>query len=152
MKPILTISTLAFALAATGIAAQDINGAVNARQGQFRIISYNLGLLGSMAKGEVDYDAAAAQAAADNLVSIAAINQTVMWPAGSDNESHPTTRALPKIWDNLGDVVSKWNDFGTGAQAMQAAAGNGVEGIQGAIGQVGGTCKACHDAYRGPRR
>ena len=40
---------------------------VKARQGQFRILAINLGILGGMAKGETEYDAEAAQAAADTI-------------------------------------------------------------------------------------
>lgn len=138
-------------LLTTGAAyAQDAGAAIKARQGQFRIMALNIGVLGGMAKGEIDYDAELAQIAADNLVAVSTINQMVNWPEGSDNASVENTRALPVIWENLPDVVSKWEDFGTAATAMQAAAGTGVEGIQGAIGQLGGSCKACHDDYRAP--
>lgn len=130
--------------------AQDHSGAIKARQGQFRLMALNLGILGAMAKGEMDYDAELAQIAADNLVTVSMINQMTNWPQGSDNGAVEGTRALPVIWENLPDVISKWEDFGTSAQAMQAAAGDGVDGIRGAIGQVGGACKACHDKYRAP--
>ena len=147
--PVLLLS--AFALLAPGVAiAQDLEGAVKARQGQFRIMSYNLGLLGAMAKGEVEYDAATAQGAADNLVTVSQLNVGLHFPPGSDNVARSDTRALPAIWNNLDDVVVKWTAFGEAAQGMQAAAGNGAQAIGGAIGAVGGTCKACHDDYRGP--
>ncbi|HBM58318.1 MAG TPA: cytochrome C554, partial [Citreicella sp.] len=55
------------ALLATGALAQeqDLSGNVKARQGQFRIMAINLGILGDMAQGKTEYDAEAAQAAAD---------------------------------------------------------------------------------------
>ncbi|MEL6617480.1 MAG: cytochrome c [Pseudomonadota bacterium] len=149
-KPLLLLTALAVSASGAAI-AQDLEGAINARKGQFRIMAYNLGVLGGMAKGEIDYDQATAQAAADNLVAVSSLNQMVHWPAGTDNVARQDTRALPKIWDNLDDVVAKWNAFGTAATGMQAAAGDGAQAIGGAIGAVGGTCKACHDAYRGPR-
>ena len=34
--------------------------------------------------------------------------------------------------------------------AMQAAAGGGLESLQGAIGPLGGSCGGCHDGYRQP--
>lgn len=150
MKNTICILAVAAALVAGSAVAQDVSGAVKARQGQFRLISLNLGILGGMAKGEIEYDAALAQTAADNLVTVSMINQSVNWPAGSDNVAYDSTRALPKIWDNLEDVVGKWDAYGEAAKAMQAAAGTGLDGVRGAIGAVGGTCKSCHDAYRGP--
>ncbi len=146
---------LSFAAIAAGLTlssgaacAQNAEAAIKARQGQFRIMALNLGVLGGIAKGEIEYDAEVAQAAADNLVTISAINQSFNWPEGSDNESVENTRALPKIWENLPDVISKWQDFGTAAATMQTAAAEGPEAIGAGLQEVGGACKACHDEYR----
>ena len=62
MNRILTAVT-ALSICTAGIAAaQDYSANLKARQGQFRILAINLGTLGAMAKGEVDYDADAATA------------------------------------------------------------------------------------------
>lgn len=146
-----TFATLAaLAVFATGAAAQDLPKEVKARQGQFQIMAINLGILGGIAKGEIEYDAATAQAAADSLVGISMVNPAPLWPAGTDEMAIEGTRAKAEIWDNLPDVVSKWQAFGEAAKVMQTAAGEGPEAIGPALGQVGGTCKACHDAYRAP--
>ena len=130
--------------------AQDYSAALKARQGQFRIMALNLGVLGGIAKGEVAYDAETAQAAADSLVGVSMVHQPTLWPEGSDNMSIDGTRAQPNIWDNLPDVLAKWDAFGEAAKEMQAAAGQGPEAIGPALGKLGGTCKACHDTYRAP--
>ena len=150
LKQNLTMATLAMALTlpAGSVLAQDAEAAIKARQGQFRIMALNLGVLGAIAKGEMEYDAATAQTAADNLVRISSVAQDFNWPEGSDNMSADGTRALPAIWDNLPDVISKWEDFGTAAAAMQTAAGDSPEAIGAALQEVGGACKACHDEYR----
>ena len=148
---------LAFAIAFTALgcgtaamAQDDFSAELKARQGQFRIMAINLGILGGMAQGKMDYNADAAQAAADTLVAVSMIQHGPMWPAGSDNMALDSTRAQPNIWDANDDFLSKWSDFGTAAQAIQAAAAGGVEGLGPVMGQVGGTCKACHDTYRAP--
>ena len=151
MKKTLTLLTAAGIVAGGMAFAQDLPGPVKARQGQFQIMAINLGILGSMAKGETEYNAEAAQAAADTLVAVSMIQQGPNWPAGTDNMSIDGTRAQPNIWENLDDVVSKWNDFGEAAKVMQAAAGTGQEALGPALGTVGGTCKACHDTYRAPK-
>ena len=56
-----------------------------------------------------------------------------------------------KIWENLPDVVMKWEAFGAAATGLAAEAGNGLDALRAAIGPVGGTCGACHDAYRAPQ-
>jgi cytochrome c556 len=141
-------------LAATGIGAaavaQDVPAAVEARQGQFQIMALNLGVVGNMARGNTDYDAATAQTAADNLVAISMLDQSFHWPEGTDNMSIDGTRAMPEIWENLPDVVTKWQAFGAAAQGLAEVAGTGLEPMQAALGTVGGTCSACHDVYRQP--
>lgn len=136
---------------ATALAQAEVPPAVEARQGQFQIMALNIGVLGNMARGNAPYDAAQAQAAANNLVAISSIDQSFHWPAGTDNEVLEGTRALPVIWENLGDVVSLWGDFGTASVQLAAVAGDGLEAVQGAIGPVGESCGACHDTYRAPR-
>ena len=60
------------------------------------------------------------------------------------------TRALPAIWENQADLGAKWSALGEAAKGLQAAAGTDAAAIGAALGAVGGTCKACHDAYRAP--
>lgn len=148
MKTTFAAITALAVLATTAIA--ETPQAVKARQGQFNLMALNIGVLGGMAKGEVEYDAATAQAAADNLVTVSMIHQGAMWPAGTDNMSIDGTRAEPAIWNNIDDVMAKWAAFGTAAKAMQGAAGGGLEGLRPAMGGLGGSCKGCHDTYRAP--
>jgi len=130
--------------------AQDFGTQLKARQGQFNIMQINLGILGNMAQGRTEYDAEAAQAAADTLAAVSMIQQAPHWPEGSDNASIEGTRAQPNIWENLDDFVSKWGDFGTAAQSAQAVVGDGLEALGPAVGGIGGACQACHETYRAP--
>lgn len=143
-------SIVALAAMGTGIAAtaQDLPAPVQARQGQFQIMALNIGVLGNMARGNTEYDAEAASTAAANLVAISQIDQSFHWPEGTDNFALEGTRALPAIWENLPDVVAKWTAFGSAAEGLAAVAGDGLEPMRAALGPVGGTCGACHDAYR----
>lgn len=151
MKKLFLTAALVAATASGAVMAQSIPGEVKARQGQFRIMAINLGILGAMAKGQMEYDAEAAQAAADSLVGVAMVNQVPLWPAGTDNVAMAgITRALPAAWDNFDDVAAKWAAFGEAAAEAQAGVGGGQEAIGPLLGKLGGTCKACHDAYRGP--
>ena len=61
--------------------------AVKARKAHMQLYAHNLGILGAMAKGEVDFDAEAAQSAAGNLVMLAGINEASYWVEGSDSMS-----------------------------------------------------------------
>jgi len=149
MKKTITVLA-ALAVCATAATAQDLPQPVKARQGQFNILALNLGVLGGMAKGAVEYDAEAAQAAADNIAAVASLHQAAMWTEGTDNMSIDGTRAQPVIWEQMDDFNSKWEDLGTAATEMASAAGTGQEALAPMLGKVGGACKACHDTYRAP--
>jgi cytochrome c556 len=144
------LTAAAIGLSATTALAQDFKSEKKARQGQMHLISLNLGILGKMAKGQIEYDPVQAQLAADSLVAISNIQQAPLWPAGSDNTGTDGTRALPIMWDKYDDVAADWATFGEKALVMQTAASNGAEALGPALGQVGGTCKSCHEAFRAP--
>lgn len=124
-------------------------GHIAARQGYMQILSFNIGVLGGMARGNIDYDAEAAQIAADNLAAMAGVDGRAFWAAGSDNAAlGDATRALPVIWENQAGFGEAWMAFGTAANGMADAAGNGLEALQGAIGPLGGACGGCHRNFR----
>ncbi len=128
--------------------AQDLPFPVQARQGQFKMMGLNIGVIVSMARGDAEYDADRAQAAANNLLALSSIDQSFHWPEGTDNVSLVGTRALPEIWDNLPDVIEKWGAFGAAAEGLAAAAGEGLDPMRAALGPVGASCNACHDSYQ----
>ena len=150
MKTLLKSGLVALALGTTVAAPVFADeAAITARKSLMQLYAFNLGQLGAMAKGEVDYNADAAQAAADNLLAAASMNQMAMWPQGSDNESMPgKTTALPVIWTTFPAISEKGQALVDAATQMAAAAGTGVDGIRGAIGAVGGSCGGCHKTYR----
>lgn len=103
-----------------------------------------------MARGDLAYDAARAEAAARSIAGVSMVDLAALFPEGTDSMSIDGTRAEPAIWGDLPDVLTKWQALGTGAAAMQAAAAKGPQDIGAAIGGLAGACKACHDAYRTP--
>ncbi len=149
-KQVFALATAA-ALIATGAVAQDYSANLKARQGQFRIMALNLGILGGMAQGKIAYQAEAAQRAADTLVAVSHIDPGPLWPEGSDSMSIDGTRAMPSIWDENADFLAKWGAFGDAAAGMQKVAATGQEALGPAIGKLGGACKACHDKHRAPQ-
>lgn len=149
MKHLKAAVALAALVSGTAVYAQDdFSAQLKARQGQMRIIALNLGLLGGMAQGKMEYNAEAAQDAADSLVAISGVKQGLLWPAGTDSMAVDGTKALPAIWDNMDGFMEDWAAFGTAAVAMQAVAGTGQEALGPVMGQLGGSCKACHDDFR----
>lgn len=145
-------------LAGTAMVAYAADGphdkAIKARQAMFQTYSFNLGVLSDMAKGKRDYDASLAAEAAANLEAAANFGQSAYWPAGSDSETdgNARTRALPAIWEDMAGVGEKAQALKDAAANMSLEAGNGVDALRGAMGDVGASCKGCHDNYRAERK
>ena len=114
-------------------------------------IAQNMGVLGNMAKGAADYDAAAATAAADKILELASVDAATLWVEGTDNTVVPKSRVKPEMLANLDDALAKHEAMKVAAAAMQSAAGEGLEALQGAMGPLGGTCGDCHKVYRAPK-
>ncbi len=137
---------------ATALADGHLEGAIKARKAVMQLRAYSIGQLGAMAKGEVEYDAAAASAAANNLLALAKLDQSTMWPQGTDNASMPgKTRALPEIWSTYPAVVEKAKAMVVAAEAMAKVAGTDLASLQGAMGGVGGACGGCHKPFQAPQ-
>ena len=143
-----TFSLAALAIGAAAVAQDAMSGAINARQGHMQIMQLNLGVLGNMARGNIEYDAEQATLAANNLVTMGQISQAFYWPAGSDNASVEGTRALPALWQNFPDVISISQDYVAATANLAAVAGDGLDAMRAAVGPVGQACGACHDGYR----
>ncbi|PYE81187.1 c-type cytochrome [Pseudoroseicyclus aestuarii] len=139
-------------LAALPAAAQDEpltpEAAHEAREEHMKMLGQNLGVIGRMAQGEVDYDAEAAQEAADALVEISGMDMEAWLVEGSDSESLEDSRALPIIWDETEDYLAQWEDLHQAALAMQEVAGTDLAALQGAMGPLGQSCGGCHRTYR----
>ncbi|QXT38321.1 c-type cytochrome [Gymnodinialimonas ceratoperidinii] len=147
----LTTAATAATFAVTAHADGHENPAVNARQGYMQLMSLNIGVLGQMARGNTEYDAETAQAAANNLLTLSQIDQRFMWVPGTDTENMEGTRALPAIWADDSRVMEIMGEFNTAAEGLAATAGDGLDALRAGLGPVGSACGDCHDDYRQPQ-
>lgn len=121
---------------------------VGARGGLMKNYAFNLGILGAMAKGEMEYDADIAAIASSNLAAVSGTDQSLLWKAGTDNGAIQGTRALPVIWSDAAGFKKASDDMAAAAAAM--AGTSDLAGLQGAMGALGGACGACHKTFRAP--
>lgn len=143
------LSTLALAATALtltlspALAHDDVkNPAVKARMAAMEAVGGGMKTLAGMAKGEMAFDSAKAEAA---MATIASEGMKV--PALFEaNETDPKTEALPAIWENWSDFVVKSEDMVSAAKSVTSLPD--LATLQGSLGKVGGTCKACHSDYR----
>lgn len=128
---------------------KEIERAVSARQSLMTLFSFNLGPLGEMAKGQMDYDAETATTAAENLAALAKIDQSGMWPEGSGTEAlGDETEALRVIWENHDDFTEKRDALEEATAEFASAAGQDLDALRAGIGAVGDACGACHEDFR----
>jgi len=145
-----TIAMLAISTIGTAADEGPHDKAIKARQAMFQVYSFNMGILSGMAKGKRDYDADIAVEAAENLLAAANLGQSQLWPEGSDNETpgNAETRALPVIWSTFPEITEKMDALKTASAALAPVAGDGLDALKGAMGDVGASCKGCHDDFR----
>ncbi|MDJ0698485.1 MAG: cytochrome c [Woeseiaceae bacterium] len=127
---------------------------IKARQSLMQVYRFNLGLLGSMAKGDREYDAELASAAAGNLLAISGMKNGAMWPAGSSEDGEGLaehTAAKAENWSNYPLVMEKMEAMRAALETMAAEAGNGLDAVRANIGAVGNGCKGCHEDFRASR-
>jgi len=113
------------------------------RQSAMFIMAQHFGRVGAMVQGKVPFDAKVAQENIDTAVFMSKL-PWAGFVAGADSKA-----AKPEIWtDN-----AKFKDLSEKMQAqllkVQAAAKTGsLDNIKASFGAAGGSCKACHDAFR----
>lgn len=146
----LALATLSLGFAAEAQDDGPFGMEIKARQGLMAYRAINVGALAAMAKGEVEYDATKAKAAADALLASASLDQSMLWPVGSDNAGNPKSTAAAAIWAEGSKIGDEAAAFLTAAEAMAGAAGTDLASLQGAMPGLGGACASCHKAYRVP--
>lgn len=115
------------------------------RDGLMHVLSYKLGPLGAMARGEMPVDENEFVQYANDLATASGWVVEGFMPEGAV----PQSRALPAIWQN-------WDDFMDKAQALQDAANavaeaansGGFEAAQPMVQSIGMSCGGCHRTYR----
>ncbi|MCY1125319.1 cytochrome c [Frigidibacter sp. RF13] len=153
MKKIVAGTAIALlSMATIGLAEEEgpFANEIEARQGLMVYRAINIGTLAAMAKGEAEYDAAKAATAANALLASANLDVSMLWPPGSDNAANPDSTASAAIWADGSDIGAKAGAFKAAAEAMAAAAGTDLASLQGAMGDLGGSCGGCHKAFRVP--
>ena len=137
-----TVAIGLIVVAGAAVAKEGVtNPTVKARMDTMQVIRQNTGILGDMAGGKTAFDAEAALAAKTALASAAGEIAARFEP----QETDPVAEARPEIWTNWDDFVTKAEALVTAAEAVDASS---LDGVRAGMGGIGGSCKACHEAYR----
>lgn len=140
------LSSAAIVFAAPAAAQfQKPEDAVKYRQSALTVMGNHFGRIGAMVKGSVPFDAKAAQ---DNARVVATLS-TLPWAGFTPNTEALKSRAKPDIWKEQAKFKESSDKMVAEVAKLEAATKTGnLDAIKVAFGAVGGSCKACHDAFR----
>jgi cytochrome c556 len=139
-------ATLASSLWAGSVYAQFAKpeDAVKYRQAGLQLISSHFGRMQPVIKGQAPYDAAAIKANVELLKTLSVLP----W-AGFVEGSQAGTSAKPDIWTDAAGFKAAQAKFEGAVDKLSVAASSGdLDRVRVAFGDVGASCKACHDSYR----
>jgi cytochrome c556 len=116
---------------------------VKFRKAAFNVIAFNFGNLGAMANERKPFNAAEAAKNAQVIADVADMPWGLFGPGTESG-----TKAKPEIWRELEKFRGMSNDMQTAAKNLQAGGTKDLASLKAAFGEMGKSCKACHDAYR----
>ena len=149
MKSWSLAATAAAAFLACGPAAAQFKSpddAVEYRQGALAVMGNHFGRIGAMVSGKVPFDAKAAQANADLVLTLSHLP----WPAFVDGSDKGDTNAKPEVWSQPDKFKAASAKFQDAAVKLAAAAAKATrpEDLKAAFSATAETCKSCHDDFR----
>ena len=139
-----------FALAAAALSVTIAGAAADPleqRQANMKERGQVMRILGPIAQGRADFDAATVNEALAKLETNAeaAADTDALWPQGSDTGD---TKASSAIWANFDDYKDRNQKYAEAVAAAAAAAPQDLAAFQAAFGPVGASCGSCHEKYR----
>lgn len=99
---------------------------------------------GRMMKQEAPFDEATVQAALDTIIANVA-KLPELFP--DDSKTGGETEALPAIWENKADFISRYEKLLADAKAAKVAVSDEFEFME-TWPKVAGNCGGCHKKYR----
>ena len=135
----------ALAVASTAAMATKPEDAIDYRQGVFSAIKWHFGTMGAMVKGKMDYDAEDFARRAEIVAQLSQLPKEGFIEGSYSGD----TDALPAIEENWDKFEGGMNMLAEStAKLAEVAASGDMDQIRPAFGEVGKTCKGCHDNFK----
>ncbi|QTF91094.1 cytochrome c [Halomonas sp. BM-2019] len=151
-RPLLaTLGLSALLLVPASAQALEVDKAIEYRQDALRVMAWQLGPMGDMAQGDIDYDAEAFARRASNLAAVSHLPWEGFIEGSLRNDGHGIeTRALAAIGDDWADFEERQATLRQEAATLaeMAEAGEEFNALRRQVGAVVNSCRACHDNYR----
>ncbi len=144
MKLINLALGVSLALGSAAAAHQGVqNPAVMARMNSMSAIADSVKVIGTMARGTLEFDADAARLAAIEIAAQAARTPALF----EDREDDPKSEARAVIWTDFEDFVEKSNALEALALDISQTISEPSD-LAPALSRLADNCKACHGDYR----
>jgi len=142
------IAAIAMALtASTAVFAQaKPEDQIKYRQAAMTVAARSSGALNAMAKGDVPFNKDVAERHALVLANLSDL-PLLAGAYGPGTDKGAQHKADAKVWSEPEKFKAAYDKFAVAAKALPAAAGD-QKTLQVALGDLGKTCKGCHDDYR----
>jgi len=152
VKALMTGAVAAALLASTAVQAQmKPEEMVETRQAGYQFMSWNMGKIkAQVVDGKEPYDQAKVAAAANAIAAIANSGMGSLYsPDTTTEQLGKATRLKPEFFQNLDEAGQIGRNFTAAANQLAKVAAEGDQAaIKKAFGDVGGSCKSCHDKFR----
>jgi cytochrome c556 len=142
----LVLFPLGIFCAAQAIAQVKPEQQIEYRQSAMTVTARSVGILGAMAKGDVPFNKDVALRHANLIAGLSDLPLTTgaFGPGTDKGAPHKTD---PKAWSEADKFKAAYDKFTTAAKALPAATGD-QKTLKVALGDLGKTCKSCHDDFR----
>ncbi|RYJ60890.1 c-type cytochrome [Pseudomonas songnenensis] len=148
----MTGAVAAALLASTAVQAQmKPEEMVETRQAGYQFMSWNMGKIkAQVVDGKEPYDQVKVAAAANAIAAIANSGMGSLYsPDTTTEQLGKATRLKPEFFQNLDEAGQIGRNFTAAANQLAKVAAEGDQAaIKKAFGDVGGSCKSCHDKFR----
>jgi len=148
----MTGAVAAVLLASTAVQAQmKPEEMVETRQAGYQFMSWNMGKIkAQVIDGKEPYDQAKVAAAANAIAAIANSGMGSLYsPDTTTEQLGKATRLKPEFFQNLDEAGQIGRNLTAAANQLAKVAAEGDQAaIKKAFGDVGGSCKSCHDKFR----
>lgn len=116
------------------------------RQSVLNVVGRAMGPMGAMAQGRAPFNAAVVQKNSSLIETML----TLPWDSfGANTDKGAPTKADMKIWKETAKFKQAAEASQKASSALVAAAKGGNEAaFKAAFGELGASCKACHDDFR----
>ena len=148
MKTLLLLTAAVASLSALPAAAQfqKPEDAIKYRQSVFTVMNNHLGRVAAMAQGRTPFDA---KVAADTAAIVAMMSKLPAAAFGAGTDKGAPNRAKANIWTEGPKFTAAYEKMVGEVAKLDAAAKTGnLDNLKAAFGNVGASCKACHDDFR----